>query len=109
MTGMLFLIPFVRHIYTYCRAHPVDKSTFKRHLREKHTCVFIPGGVQEVVFVSNDPNSSITLFLNSRKGFVSLAIEVSKGKPGAAVGDCAVFLTLFFFFSTLRPQPFSSL
>jgi 1-acyl-sn-glycerol-3-phosphate acyltransferase len=117
MTGMLFLVPFVRHIYTYCRAHPVDKKTFVNHLAAKHTCVFVPGGVQEVLYVSNDRQADVTLFLEARTGFVKLALEsgspivpafafnvdgsyyavMMKGAIGKAIGRTIGFLPMVYF------------
>jgi hypothetical protein len=46
MTGILFKIPYLRHLYSYVMAGDVGKKNFLRILDEGGTAVFIPGGVQ---------------------------------------------------------------
>ena len=51
MTTIVFRLPFVKHVYTFCRAGDVSKKNFVRHLEKKDNIVFIPGGVQEVMLL----------------------------------------------------------
>jgi len=81
MTGVLFKIPYVRHLYSYVCAGDVGKANFTRILREGGTALFVPGGVQEALLLNDemmrDPESKkIFLYLNKRKGFVKLALQV---------------------------------
>jgi len=78
MTSIVFSIPFVRHIYTYCRAGDVSRRNFSRHLKGGDTVVFIPGGVQEVILLG-DP-MDIILYLNKRKGFIKLGEGRGRGR-----------------------------
>eukprot|EP00565_Helicotheca_tamesis_P003131 CAMPEP_0185723852 /NCGR_PEP_ID=MMETSP1171-20130828/548_1 /TAXON_ID=374046 /ORGANISM="Helicotheca tamensis, Strain CCMP826" /LENGTH=363 /DNA_ID=CAMNT_0028391607 /DNA_START=45 /DNA_END=1136 /DNA_ORIENTATION=+ len=79
VTSMLFKLPFIRHVYTWICAHPVDKKTFLGRLRNCESFSFIPGGVQEVILMDEAQDDEVVLFLKNRKGFVKLALET--GSP----------------------------
>ncbi len=80
MTTAVFRIPIMRQIYSWLGAHSVDKSTFRHHLQNGRSLAFCPGGVQEVMYL-DDPDAphEIALYLQSRKGFIKLALE--SGSP----------------------------
>mmetsp|Transcript_11350 Transcript_11350/g.20601 ORF Transcript_11350/g.20601 Transcript_11350/m.20601 type:complete len:322 (+) Transcript_11350:612-1577(+) len=73
MTTIVFRLPFVKHVYTFCRAGDVSKKNFVRHLERKDNIVFIPGGVQEVMLLEKG-SKDIILYLLKRKGFIKLAL-----------------------------------
>ncbi|GMH63148.1 hypothetical protein TrLO_g13784 [Triparma laevis f. longispina] len=73
MTTIVFRLPFVKHIYTFCRAGDVSKKNFIKHLQQKNNIVFIPGGVQEVLLLEKG-SKDIILYLKKRKGFIKLAL-----------------------------------
>ena len=79
MTGVIFNIPFLKHVYTWAKAKPVDKKTFLGRLHEKESFAFVPGGVQEVILLDPKKPEEMVLFLKNRKGFVKLAL--STGSP----------------------------
>lgn len=79
MTGAIFKIPIMKHVYSYMGGAPVDKKTFKKKLQNGETVIFIPGGVQEVLLLDPNNPEELVLFLQNRKGFVKLALE--NGSP----------------------------
>jgi len=66
--------PILRQISYWMRCGPVQKTHFRRKLREKESVVFVPGGVKEV-FLMDPNNNYLVLYLKKRKGFVKLALE----------------------------------
>mmetsp|Transcript_7735 Transcript_7735/g.11261 ORF Transcript_7735/g.11261 Transcript_7735/m.11261 type:complete len:366 (+) Transcript_7735:44-1141(+) len=79
VTSALFMLPFIRHVYTWVRANRVDKTTFLGNLKKGESFCFIPGGVQEVMFMEEADDNEVILYLQKRKGFVKLALET--GSP----------------------------
>lgn len=79
MTGAVFRIPILKQVYSWVGGQPVDKATFRKRLSQNKMVSFVPGGVQEVLFVDPEKPNDIVLFLQSRKGFIKLALE--KGVP----------------------------
>lgn len=73
MTNACFMIPFMRHIYTWVRAESVDKTNLLKRIKSGYSPVFCPGGVQEVAFMGN--KKEVVLFLKSRYGFIKLALQ----------------------------------
>mmetsp|Transcript_26503 Transcript_26503/g.56008 ORF Transcript_26503/g.56008 Transcript_26503/m.56008 type:complete len:353 (-) Transcript_26503:206-1264(-) len=74
MTSAIFSIPFLRHVYSWVRGFPVDKSTFLGRLQRGESFAFTPGGVQEVLMLNPDKPSDVILYLRKRKGFIKLAL-----------------------------------
>lgn len=80
VTSICFLLPGMKHAYTWASATSVDKKTVLSILDRGHSPVICPGGAQEVTYLtsslSNDKSESlnkITLFLKSRFGVFKLA------------------------------------
>ena len=64
MTNACFVIPFMRHIYTWARAESVDKANLLRRIKDGYSPVFCPGGVQEVAYMGN--KKEVVLYLRAR-------------------------------------------
>ena len=75
MTSAIFKLPIIKHIYTWVGGVPVDKKTFRSRLANNQCVVFCPGGVQEVILIDPKNKDDLILFLQSRKGFIKLALE----------------------------------
>jgi 2-acylglycerol O-acyltransferase 2 len=78
LSGICFLIPLMKHVYTWASAQSVSKSNVKRLMDQGYSPTICPGGVQEVTMMSKDQKQCI-LFLKSRQGTVRLAM--SYGRP----------------------------
>jgi len=79
MTSAVFNLPIMKQMYTHMGASPVDKKTFRKHLERGESVGLVPGGVQEVIMMNPDAPEDLVLYLNSRKGFIKLALE--SGSP----------------------------
>ena len=47
MTGAVFKLPLMKHVYSWVGGLPVDKKTFRSQLAKNKGTGFVPGGVQE--------------------------------------------------------------
>mmetsp|Transcript_24511 Transcript_24511/g.28906 ORF Transcript_24511/g.28906 Transcript_24511/m.28906 type:complete len:325 (-) Transcript_24511:187-1161(-) len=79
VTGAVYKIPFMRQVYSWNETEPVDKKSFRYHLKNRKAVVFVPGGVQEVIMLDPNRPQDLVLYLKSRKGFIKLALE--NGNP----------------------------
>ena len=73
VTSFCFLLPIMKHIYTWVQATSVDKKNVISFIKEGVSPVICPGGVQEVTLMEND--NECVLYLKSRLGFVKLAMQ----------------------------------
>lgn len=79
MTGAIFQLPIIKHVYTWVGGLPVDKKTFRSRLAKNECVAFVPGGVQEVTLIDPKKREELLLYLRNRKGFIKLALE--RGTP----------------------------
>mmetsp|Transcript_3532 Transcript_3532/g.5225 ORF Transcript_3532/g.5225 Transcript_3532/m.5225 type:complete len:340 (+) Transcript_3532:76-1095(+) len=75
MTGTIFKLPIMKHVYSWLGGNPVDKKTFRHRLARNETNAFVPGGIQEVTLMDPKNPEEIVIYLKNRKGFVKLALE----------------------------------
>jgi len=75
-SSAVYAVPFVRHIWSWMGMAPVGRREFKRLLDQGTTCVLVPGGVSECLYMERDKE---VVFLNKRRGFIRMAI--SAGAP----------------------------
>jgi 1-acyl-sn-glycerol-3-phosphate acyltransferase len=75
MTSSVFNLPIIKHVSTWVGGLPVDKKTFRSRLANNECVAFCPGGVQEVILIDRNNKDDLILFLQSRKGFIKLALE----------------------------------
>lgn len=87
MSGACFLMPFMRHIYTWAAAESVSKKNVKKLMDQGVSPTICPGGVQEVTMMKPGPKGKkeCILYLKSRQGTIRLAMEY--GRP-----ICPVFV-----------------
>lgn len=75
MTSSVFNLPIIKHVYTWVGGLSVDKKTFRSRLAKNECVAFCPGGVQEVILIDPKNKDDLILYLQSRKGFIKLALE----------------------------------
>lgn len=78
VSNSFFFLPFLRHIWTWLGCIPATSKHFRSYLAAGYSCIVVPGGGREVVYLDHDSNSEVA-FLKSRKGFTRVAIEM--GRP----------------------------
>lgn len=69
-------VPLARHLWTWMGMAAVSRPSFARLLAEGTSCVVIPGGVQEILYMNVRQE---VLFLKKRRGFIKMAI--TSGAP----------------------------
>ncbi|XP_024360450.1 diacylglycerol O-acyltransferase 2 [Physcomitrium patens] len=75
-SSAVFWSPVVRHIWTWLGVAPVSRKSFTAFLQKGISCIVVPGGVQECLFMEDHRE---VVFLKQRYGFVRIAMEA--GSP----------------------------
>ena len=73
MTGILFKIPILKHIYTWMSATDVSRKFVEKLLAKGYSLTINPGGVKEVAELVNEDVR--TLILKPRLNFTKLAMR----------------------------------
>ena len=78
LSGACFMVPLMKHVYTWASAQSVAKKNVKRLIEEDYSPTICPGGVQEVTMMREGQRECI-LYLKKRQGTIRLAMEY--GRP----------------------------
>ena len=74
ITSVCFLIPIIRHVYTWSNAQSVDKNNIIKLIQNGISPALCPGGAQEVAYLNTDTKECV-LYLSKRLGFIKIAYQ----------------------------------
>lgn len=82
-SSAVFFTPILRNIWSWLGLVPVSKKVLSDSLRNGYSCILVPGGVREMLFMEHDRE---VVYLKQRFGFVRAAIET-----GSPLVPCFIF------------------
>ncbi|KAH7444031.1 hypothetical protein KP509_02G061300 [Ceratopteris richardii] len=82
-SSAIFYTPILRHVWSWLGLMPASRSLVIRTLNKGFSCVLIPGGVREMLYLEHDRE---VVYLKRRLGFIRLAIEM-----GTPLVPCFIF------------------
>ncbi|KAH7437400.1 hypothetical protein KP509_05G069600 [Ceratopteris richardii] len=82
-SSAVFLTPFLRHIWSWLGLLPVSKKVVLEYLNKGYSCILIPGGVREMLYMEHGCEVA---YLKKRLGFIRIAIEL-----GVPLVPCFIF------------------
>ncbi|WJZ86551.1 hypothetical protein VitviT2T_005996 [Vitis vinifera] len=89
----VFYTPFLQHVWTWLGFTPAAKKIFTSLLGSGHSCIIVPGGVQEPCLMEHGCEIA---FLKSRKGFVHIAMEMGRSLLSLQISRVIKFTPIFF-------------
>lgn len=82
-SSAVFFTPILRHIWSWMGLVPASRNVLSNLLSNGFSCILIPGGVREMLFMAHDRE---VVYLKQRYGFIRVAIET-----GSALVPCFIF------------------
>lgn len=82
-SSAIFFTPFLRHMWSWLGLVPASRKILTDSLSDGYSCVLIPGGVREMLFMEHDRE---VVYLKQRLSFIRIAIET-----GAPLVPCFIF------------------
>jgi 2-acylglycerol O-acyltransferase 2 len=88
-TPAIFVVPFLRQLWTWLGMEPISKEAMLRVLRNGQTALFIPGGVEECLEMRRGTE---TAYLRKRFGFIKIAMRTgARLMPAFAFGQTETY------------------
>jgi hypothetical protein len=73
LSSACFLLPGMRHVYTWGDATDVNKKTIMRNLAKGYSLALCPGGAHEVCYMTDNSSKECILYLKNRMGLIKMA------------------------------------
>lgn len=88
-SSAIFYTPLVRHVWSWLGLVPATRAHFEGLLAAGHTCILVPGGVRECLYLQDGHE---VLYLRQRFGFVRAAVQTGAPVvPAFCFGQSAVY------------------
>lgn len=82
-SSAIFVTPILRHIWSWLGLVPASSKMLSNSLSDGYSCVLIPGGVREMLFMEHDRE---VVYLKKRYAFIRIAMET-----GSPLVPCFIF------------------